>query len=473
LEPSSPRTFGAIRRLGRRLLALLIGAAAIAVLWQAGRLPSGSTLNVVVVTLDTTRADRLSPYGFMDAVMPALDRIAREGVVFDRASTVAPLTLPAHASLFTGLFPPGHGVRDNSDRPLAAGHTTLAEALRAHGFRTAAFVASSVLAPERGLAQGFDRYVAVDATEVEPAPQRRADQVIDDAIGWLDETGGGRFFLWAHLFDPHLPYDPPEPYGSLHDDPYVGEILFADAQIGRLIDYLDARRLLDRTIVVVAGDHGESLGDHGERDHGVLLYEGVMRVPLMIRAPAVQPNRVADVVRLVDVMPTVLDLVGLPHPKVDGVSLTGLMTDWQQRVDLDAYSESLYPQRFGWSSLHALRTGAFKLIDGPRPELYDLERDPFEAHNLYDARRDLAEAMTARLRALAKGRADEAADADFLPPARLREHLSALGYVGSSRAAARTPVPGQALPDPKDCITRPASAPCRPGGPRAASPSIR
>jgi arylsulfatase A-like enzyme len=286
---------------------------------------------VVVITLDTTRADRLSPYGFMNVSLPHLERLAREGVVFDQATSVAPLTLPAHASLFTGLLPPRHGVRDNADPPLAEAHTTLAEVLRSHGFRTGASVGSVVLDPDRGLQQGFQQYRGVVAGSA--ARQRRADSVIDDALQWLDGISGARFFLWVHLYDPHRPYDPPEPYASTYGhNPYVGEIAFADAQIGRLLEALERRARLDRTVVVVAGDHGESLGERGERDHGVLIYENVLRVPLIVRGPGLAPRRVGEVVRLTDVMP------------------------------------------------------------GPRPELYDLQHDPFEDRNLYGERRVLAAA---------------------------------------------------------------------------------
>jgi arylsulfatase A-like enzyme len=431
------------------VLLVLIGA-------LAGLRPGGldrrGPINVVVITLDTTRADRLSPYGLMDSPMPGLERLAREGVVFDQATSVAPLTLPAHASLFTGLLPPAHGVRDNADQALDAAHVTLAEILRGRGFRTAAFVASVVLDADRGLAQGFDRYASVpaDARRIAPARQRRADDVIADALQWLDDAGTTTpFFLWTHLYDPHAPYDPPEPYRTAFLDPYIGEIAFADAQIGRLLDALERRGVLDRTVVVVAGDHGESLGDHGERDHGIFVYESVLRVPLIIRGPRIPPRRVADVVRLTDVAPTILDLLGLPSPPMDGVSLGSLLSGRTTRVDLEAYSESLYPRRLGWSPLRALRDGRFKLIDAPRPELYDLERDPFEERNIHDERRSLADAMRRRLAILARERGLSRADGLAEPPAGLRERLAALGYVGSGQPRA---LPGAELPDPKDRI---------------------
>jgi choline-sulfatase len=402
----------------------------------------------------TTRADRLSPYGLMDVPMPGLDRLAREGVLFHQATSVAPLTLPAHASILTGLLPPRHGVRDNMDQPLAPAYTTLAELLRDRGFRTGAFVGSAIVNPDRGLSQGFDYYSGVVADDRRGADgrQRRADAVMSDAIRWLNEIGDSRFFIWTHLYDPHRPYDPPAPFKSRHLDPYIGEIAFADAQIGRLLDTLERRQLLDRTLVIVTADHGESLGEHGERDHGVFVYESVLRVPLIIRAPGVPTGRVDSVVRLVDIMPTVLDVLGVERREMDGVSLMGALRGDGSGRDLEAYAESLYPQRYGWSAVRALRDGRFKVIAAPRPELYDLERDPFEEHNLYQQRHDVADGLRRRLVALAGGTIDAYVDrgSAAAAPADLRERLAALGYVGSEVSR---PLPiREDLPDPKDCI---------------------
>ena len=416
--------------------------------------PPPLAANLVIITLDTARADRLSPYGLMNAPMPALERLAREGVVFDQATSVAPLTLPAHASLFTGLLPTKHQVRDNADRPLATEMLTLAEILKARGFQTGAFVGSIVLDPARGLAQGFDRYDAVDPARApvgsleSRARQRRGDDVVTEALRWLASARDAPFLLWTHLYDPHRPYDPPEPYLSNYGDAYIGEIAFADAQIGRLLDALDARGLTEKTIVVVVGDHGESLGDHGERDHGVFVYESVLRIPLIVRAPSIAARRVGAVVRLTDVMPTALDLLGIAAPPIDGVSLGELLLGSRRDLALEAYSESLYPRRFGWSALHALREGRYKLIDAPRPELYDLERDPFEERNLFAERTTTAAAMRHRLRTLAGSHTGVAAPAGSATP-ETAARLSSLGYIGS-------PVPpaldSANLPDPKDCI---------------------
>jgi choline-sulfatase len=410
------------------------------------RLPS----NIVIVTLDTTRADRLSAYGYMDAVLPHLDRLAAEGVVFDQAISVAPLTLPAHASLFTGLLPPSHGVRENASPPLGDAYVTLAEILRTRGFRTAAFVGSTVLDADRGLAQGFEHYSGVAAGAPERR-QRRADEVIGEATRWLEDVRGARFFLWAHLYDPHRPYDPPAPYQSMHN-PYLGEISFADSQIGRLLQALERERLLDQTIVIVAGDHGESLGDHGERDHGIFLYDSVLRVPFILRAPDLTPRRIGEVVRLTDVMPTVLELLGIPAPPTDGVSLVGLMRGTEQDLDLEAYAESQYPRHFGWSPLYTVRQGRYKFIEAPRPELYDLERDPFETRNIYGQHPSAVAALRRRVAALRQERAgpDSSESGSVAVTQDVRRRLEALGYI--AHAAGVPGVPDEALPDPKDCI---------------------
>lgn len=437
----------------RRFLAPTVAIAAVVLIAAGYRVHRARTpVGIVLITLDTTRADRLSPYGLMDAAMPALDRLAREGAVFDQAISVAPLTLPAHTSLLTGLLPPAHGVRDNVDDPLPERHVTLTEILRDRGFRTGAFVGSTVLDADRGLAQGFETYrnAMPIAPGGPPAPQRRADAVIDDALTWLDGIGGSRFFLWTHLYDPHRPYEPPEPFRSRYDDPYIGEIAFADAQIGRLIDALDRRGVLDRTLIVVAGDHGESLGEHGERTHGIFVYENVLRVPLLIRAPWFTPVRTGTVVRLVDVMPTILDLFGIDAPDVDGVSLRSLLDGRSTDLGLEAYAESRYPLRFGRSSLRSLRDGRFKVIDAPRPELYDLTLDPFETTNLYVTRRPLADAMIRRVRSIAatdRPRHD-ASRSQTAVPEELKARMAALGYVGMAVPAQEA----EDLPDPKDCI---------------------
>ena len=447
--PETVRRREANRRFARLVSLLVLTSVIMLSAVFEWRRTTAEPTGVVIITLDTTLADRLSPYGFMDAAMPALDALTREGVLFDQAISVAPLTLPAHTSLFTGLFPPNHRVSDNADPPLAGDYTTLAEVLKTKGFKTAAFVGSTVLAPDRGLAQGFDRYSAPEIGREPPARgQRPANEVIEEAMDWLAGVGDSRFFMWAHLYDAHRPYDPPEPYAGT-SDPYLGEMVFTDSQIGRLIDVLRMRGLLDRTIVVVAGDHGESLGEHGERDHGVFLYDSVLRVPLIARVPGIEPRRIGPVVRLIDVMPTILQLLDVQMPHLDGVSLVDLMNGGQRTAELPAFSQSLYPQRFGWSPLHGLREGRYKAIDAPRPELYDLDLDPLEQRNIYDQHRSLATAMIERVRVMAKPSASAASNQQTNANDVLAR-LSSLGYVGSPRVE---PSPdGEGLPDPKDCV---------------------
>ena len=378
-----------------------------------GRLPRGvarGDLSLLVVTLDSTRADRLGAYGAKNVATPALDALAKEGVVFEQAMSVAPLTLPAHASLFTGRFPPEHGVRGNGGFFVRPSETTLAEALSARGFETGGFVGGYVLDRKSGLDQGFRTYVdEFDPTDTRDGStgrvERPGNEVVDRALAWLEQLRGGRFFAWIHLNDPHLPYAPPEPFRSTYAARlYDGEIAFVDAQVGRVIEFLRANGLLDRTIVAVIGDHGEMLGEHGESAHGFFLYEGATRVPFIVRAPFTNTasRRVPEVVRAVDLFPTALELLDVPSPRdVPGRSLLPLMAGSASELGLEGYAEGMQTlHRYGWSDLKALRVGRYKLIDAPRPELYDLERDPSESTNLFAERREVADGMLQRLRQL-------------------------------------------------------------------------
>jgi arylsulfatase A-like enzyme len=413
-------------------------------------------LNLLLVTLDTTRADALGAYGGK-AVTPSLDHLAAEGVVFEQASTVAPLTLPAHASLFTGLFPPGHGVRGNGQNALATESITLAEQLKARGFRTGAFVSSFVLDHRWGLDQGFDVYrdpgIGPGRRIDRESIRRSADRVVDDALDWMQQLGDDRFFAWLHFYDAHAPARPPAEFAPTGaDDDYFAAIGFVDFQLSRVMAFLEEHRLADRTIVAVIGDHGESLGEHGEPTHGLFVYEGVLHVPFIIRVPLanMQGRRVSEPVRIVDVMPTVLDLLGQSAaPAIDGQTLVPLMTGAARASRLEVYSESRYGlDRFGWSPLSALREGRFKVILAPRPELYDLDADPNESSNLYQQRADLAASMTRRLRTLT--RPAQAAPTSSPGDAETRARLAALGYVAASSPASGNAAP--TLADPKDRI---------------------
>jgi arylsulfatase A-like enzyme len=367
----------------------------------------------------------LAAYGFAGLATPAIDGLASHGVVFDDALTVAPLTLPAHASLLTGLYPANHGVRENAGGALDPSQATLATTLHDRGFHTGAFVGSIVLHHDRGLARGFDVYDdgSADGT---PAPQRRqGSQVVDRARAWIDHLDDRPFFLWVHLYDVHAPQTLPMDVRRAYGDRYEGGLAYVDVQIGRVLEALERRHLLSTTVVVLAGDHGESLGEHGEKEHGVFLYQSTLRVPLIICAPGLTARRVTAAASLVDVVPTALQLLGIAtHMPHDGISLVPALTGGglPRRA---IYAESLYAAHFGGGPLRMIREGEFKFIAAPTPELYDLARDPGEQQNLAEEHLATASAL---YRTLQDMNADAHSVGTPLPPDR-RRALEALGYV--------------------------------------------
>jgi len=416
-------------------------------------------LNVLVITLDTTRWDRLGAYGAVGAATPNLDRLAGEGVLFEQAITSAPLTLPAHSTLFTSLLPPRHGVRDNGGYLLDPKHVTLASVLQKKDMATGAFIGAFVLDSKWGLNQGFDTYhdkfdVSKYKSNSLGDVARRANEVVDNAMPWLEQHANEQFFAWLHFYDAHTPYDPPEPFKSrFRANPYAGEIAFVDQQVGRVLQWLDSRGLAERTIVVAIGDHGESLNEHREGTHGLFIYDATTRVPFIVRAPftSMRGRRVKSAVRSEDVMPTVLDLLGTAGPvAMQGRSLVPLMAGAATDLELVAYSESLYAfNHYGWSDVKSVRAGRFKYIATTNPELYDLERDPGELTNIYADRRPLAERMAADLERLAVEEPSATAGPSAVDP-ETRERLAALGYIGSFNATPRKP--GESLPDAKEKI---------------------
>jgi arylsulfatase A-like enzyme/tetratricopeptide (TPR) repeat protein len=397
------------------------------------------SLNLLVITLDTIRADRLGAYGNTRVRTDFIDELAEKGVLFESCVAPTPLTLPSHTSLFTGTYPVWHGVRDNGNYVVPEELTTMAELAHTAGYRTGAFVGAFVLSSRWGLDQGFASYTeptgGYDPALVSFAQiQRPANEVVDDAIEWLRTDSEQPFFAWVHLYDPHLPYDPPPEFAREYaGDPYLGEVAFADSQLGRLRAFLESSKLAARTLIVFAGDHGEGLGDHGEFDHGLLLYQTTTRVPLVIVHPSMRSGGVRrpEVVSLVDILPTVADAVGFPLPEsVQGQSLWPLIGGGGVFEEKPAYAETRYPKlHFGWSPLTALQDRRFQLIQSSDPELYNLERDPLQEHNLFDVHSDVAERMARELEALTVGLGQGALDASSAPDAETIAKLAALGYV--------------------------------------------
>jgi tetratricopeptide (TPR) repeat protein len=395
--------------------------------------------SVLLVSIDTLRADALGCYGNSSAQTPWIDRLAREGVRFASAHAHNVVTLPSHANLLSGRYPLEHGVRDNTGFRFPAGTPTLATLLHERGLRTGAFVSAFPLDARFGLARGFDVYD--DRTGGGgwrgsfAMPERPGARTVAEAVRWLGPPGGKQSFTFVHLYEPHFPYAPPEPFAStFRDAPYQGEVAAADAALGPLLQPLLEAGAAARTLVVLTSDHGEALGDHGEATHGVFAYEATLRVPLVVWAPGLlQPRVVEQPVRHVDVLPTVLDLLGVAPPAgLPGQSLRPLAVGGSQGVEpsyFEALSSSLDR---GWAPLRGVRAAGLKYVDLPIPELYDLASDPGESHNLAAARAADLERLRARLVRL---REQERAVARVAESRETLERLRTLGYVAGSAEA--------------------------------------
>jgi arylsulfatase A-like enzyme len=383
----------AARRLGLIAAALACGCGA-------------EPRSVLLVTIDTLRADHVGAYGYAAARTPTLDRLAAAGVRFEQAVSPAPITLVSHASLLTGKIPPRHGVRDNGAYRLRDEHVTLPERLRQAGFATGAFVGAYVLDAAFGLAQGFDVYddrMTGERSGSIGYAERSAAAVADAASAWIRELPPEQsFFAWIHFYDPHANYTPPPGFAAAFPGrPYDGEIAYADFHLGRVLEALASRPEHAETLVVVTSDHGESLGEHGEPTHTHFVYDATQRVPLILSGPGVPRGAVvASQVRLIDVAPTVLDLLRLPPLEgTQGVSLVPVMRSGAA-PPADAYVETLAPRNMGWSPLVGLRSGGWKYIRAPRPELYELSEDPGERVNRISERSDEAARLRERLDAM-------------------------------------------------------------------------
>jgi arylsulfatase A-like enzyme/Tfp pilus assembly protein PilF len=417
-------------------------------------------LNVLVVVIDTLRADRLGCYGYQKARTPVADSLAESGVLFSRAFCNQPITLPSHATIFTGTHPAYHGVHDNGLFRLPEQAVTLAEILKDSGFTTAAIISSFVLHRQFGLDQGFDHYddrLSNKRGETTLGfKEMPAVDVSDRAVDWLDRHTDERWMLWLHYFDPHAGYVPPQRFLEGVPHPYDGEVAYADFELGRIIDLLERKGLRERTLIVFTSDHGEGLDEHGEPTHAVFLYNSTAHVPLIISLPGVIPGgkSVGELVSLMDIMPTILDALGLKIPdQVRGRSLVPrLFKDTDDRPEVPVIMETMAPwHQYGWSPLKAIVEAGHKFIEAPRPELYDLEADPRELRNIYERNRGRAEAMA---RLLKRKRAEYEADslasrAERKMDARTREKLASLGYVFTGAGAKE---PSIMAPDPKDMV---------------------
>jgi arylsulfatase A-like enzyme/Flp pilus assembly protein TadD len=420
--------------------------------WHYARASSPVSGPIILISVDTLRADRLSVYGGSRVRTPTIEALAADGVVFERAYTHSPQTLPAHASMLSGRLPFRTGVRDNVGFAIGPNARMIAEVLRDRDYRTAGIVSSYVLRKETGIGQGFEFFdgelTAEPSAAVEPL-QRDGAEAVQVAERWLATAGTERVFLFLHLYEPHTPYAADERYAEY--SPYEAEVAYADDLVGRFVHYLKSHQLYDRSTIILVSDHGEGFGDHGEQEHGLLLHEESLRVPLIIKPAAGEGGgrRVAELVQLVDLMPTIVDFAKAPLPGgIDGRSLRPLLAgtnDWPERL---VYSESFYGRyHFGWSELTSVTDGRHRYIRAPREELYDLERDPAEQINLAEEHPQ----ETARFRNVLQqlDAAGGVPQPDMVQPQE-RRLLESLGYVGDHRASATGS--DEPPPDPKDKV---------------------
>jgi arylsulfatase A-like enzyme/Tfp pilus assembly protein PilF len=397
--------------------------------------------NVLLITIDTLRGDRLRAFGGGGGVAPNLDRLADEGLRLTRTYASAPLTLPSHASILTAVSPPVHGIRANGLYRLGPDRPTLATILKSAGYRTGAFVGAFVLDARFGLGRGFDvyddRYGEKRPGDTSEGAERRAEEVIKPALAWILGEHPAPFFAWIHLYDPHEPYRAPEPYASRYS-PYDAEVAYVDAQVGGLLDRLRTAGALDKTLVAVVADHGESLGEHGERTHGVFVYDVTMRVPWILWSGSRLHGESGALVRLIDVTPTLLDLVGVPRPgPFGGASIVSRVHGREQSPP--AYVEAMDANLTrNWAPLTGIVSDRFKFVSLPIPELYDLAADPREASNLYSTQAERARTLDALLRNTSAAFGASASSPSTITLSdESRQRLQALGYVGSSAGPGR------------------------------------
>ncbi|MCP4658640.1 MAG: sulfatase-like hydrolase/transferase [bacterium] len=439
----SPRISGR-----RRSLSLLLAACCL-VTAAAGCGPTErERLNLVIVTIDTCRADHLGAYGYREIDTPNIDALAAGGVLFTSAFTPIPITLPSHASIMTGTYPQYHGVRDN-DMFVDDASQTLAEVLGAQGYRTAAFVSAYPLHHQFNLGQGFEvydddfesddwRFLHRPFHEQFFFDERTADGTTVAATRWLDEGSEEPLFLWVHYFDPHANYQPPAPFDQLYAGrPYDGEIAAVDRALGRLVDHLRRIGEWESTVFILTADHGESLNDHQETTHALLLYDSTLHVPLIVRAPGLAPARVERMVRTLDIFPTALELLGLetiPTAEVQGISLRPLLAGGDALPELELYHETFYSYfKYGWSLLRAYRNDRYKIIEAPQPEIYQWREDRGELRDRAGEDGERVEAMRAELYRLLRRTENQRppGESPTLDP-EVQARLESLGYLGTT-----------------------------------------
>jgi arylsulfatase A-like enzyme len=429
------------------LSSLLLIVAFIYFLTRPGSETRPAPINLLLITLDTMRANRLGCYGDSLANTPALDALANGGILFENGYSPVPLTLPAHGSIFTGRWPIAHGVRNNVQYQLAGEELTLAEKLKTEGYETSALVAAYVLKRKFGLDQGFDLYDDVLGYEEKSGnidAEIPADRVYAKFREWLGRKRDKPFFLWVHFYDPHKPYAPPPAYlKASADDAYRGEVAFVDDHIGRIVADLKEHNLFEQTLIVVAGDHGEAFGEHGENGHGIFCYDESLKVPLIFSNPILlkKPARIRLRMSLVDVMPTVLKMLGMSAAEnAQGQSLVAAMAGEEEDADRPIYFESMYGREMNnWAPLTGLISGPFKYISLPQAELYDLQADPGEQTNLFLKDNRLARQMDLELAEFISARqAGRPKDARAPLKPEDKEKLAALGYVSGFAAGGRS-----------------------------------
>ena len=395
--------------------------------------------NVLLISIDTCRADYLSCYGYKSNTTPNIDAVAKEGILFENVISPIPLTLPAHSSMLTGTIPPYHGVHDNLNDALDESNVTLAEVLKNNGFTTGAFISAMVMDSRFGLSQGFDTYNDEFENEIQSTniKERRADETSRFAVEWLDENKHENFFLFLHYYDPHHYYEPPEPFATeFHDNLYAGEIAYTDHCIRLVLDKLKELGLYDSTLIIIIGDHGEMLKEHGEPTHGYFIYQSAVKVPLIFKIPAsTKPLRIKDAVGLIDIMPTICSLLGIEIlSEVHGMDLSAYIKGNQPEVkDRHIFCESLTATKYNANSLLGVVTDRWKYIQTTRPELYDVITDPGESSNLISAQPRRARIMQHHLQQILE-QSVRTGDSDSEPQFddQTIEELKSLGYVGGS-----------------------------------------